>query len=561
MGKKKLFAASAFLLFIQSAAAQSQGIIPLFAEILGLPLGNIYTSIGTAAVIGEMIILIYIPMKIGARKLGIERDVLGSGTNGGRNIAIILSTLIVLSLLGVSAQFETGLGTFISLYGALSIVVVLGVAVLGLAVALSFIGSGGRGMLSITSGGGKQLQAQGKAMQAEGQSRYNEAKDLYDEVRRAEDEESEASSYLDRARQLINNDEEEEAAELIEDALGALEEVIRKSQGGLEDDREEVEDAIRNLKDALEIESGEIESETNAKNRIIRASTWLNAIEPEASNAMYSYGGRLDDNDEHDAIMEGQPGPYGDYNYNAITGNTLDKDLPGSMGTTQGLERTGGTSGNFYSLNSVDEDIIKARKKLEAITEEIDTEETEEKKYMNELLQATHNLKEIHDLMTKMKELLQEAEQEDESLEKIAKNRNWKSLFDKADQELDEEESIEQGREKIEEEEEEIINLLERAEQLLNKHMKEDDTLVNDLEDELEGADKMRDTVETIGSQFANRSDGGDEDALDMLTKIENQIQGLEHNLDDLRDESALQGKQHRKTLNSINNYIQSYRS
>ncbi len=503
MGKKKLFAVSAFLLFIQSAAAQSQGIIPLFAEILGLPLGNIYTSIGVAAIIGEMIILIYIPMKIGARKLGIERDVLGSGTNGGRNIAIILSTLIVLSLLGVSAQ--TGSFTFsqaFQLYGALSIIVVLGVAVLGLVVALSFISSGGSGMLSITSGAGKRLQGQGFKEKAKGQKEINKYKKKFEEL---EAEEEQMDEDVDD--DILEDDEE--AVKIEEDLVSKIKDLLDHMSHDLQNDIEEVDDALEELKTALKYTKDEGPDIGYASARINRAHAYLshlnNEIIEDARNDISSGAANYNEFDFRELITQDEPSSTGSRTllfqgpYSGVRTDIRSQVDPYPTGggkikypsdyASADLSKIGGIDLNFrdgvlsnlstisashpdYGICEAREDIGKAENSVQAVIKDTEAEDELEGDAFEELFDALEGdggLLKIHGLIGEVKKMLKGLEEENEKLEKTAKERSWKELFEEVESDEDAVEDLEDYVDHIEDLESQIEPELEEVYNVLRK--------------------------------------------------------------------------------------------
>ena len=503
MGKKKLFAASAFLLFIQSTAAQSQGIIPLFANILGFPIGNIYTSIGTAAVIGEMIILLYIPMKIGARKLGIEGDVLGSGTNGGRNIAIILSTLMVLSVLGVSNQvYGVSFQEIISLYGASSVIIVSLTGLIFLGVALYFLRHSTSGTASVVKGGGKALQAQGYKTQAKSQKGINKYKKKLEELKGEEEQMDE-----DVDDDILEDDEE--AVEIEEDLVSKIKDLLDHMSHDLQNDVDEVDDALEELKEALKYTEDEGPDIGYASARINRAHAYLshlnNTIIDNARTDIGSGAADYSDYHYHQLITQDETitsparplifdGPWGGERVNIRsqvdpypTGNgkikypsdhsTADASKIGGIdfdfrdGILNSLTTISGSKPD-YGICEAREDIGKAENSVQAVIKDTEAEDELEGDAFEELfdaLEGDSGLLTIHNLIGEVKQMLNGLEEENEKLEETAQERSWRELFEEVESDEDAVEDLEDYVDHMEDLESQVEPELEEVYNVLKK--------------------------------------------------------------------------------------------
>jgi septal ring factor EnvC (AmiA/AmiB activator) len=484
MGKKKLLGLSALLLFVQTAAAQSTGgIIPMILEIFGLPVGNIYTAIGTAAIIGEMILLLYIPFKIGARKLNLEKDILGQGSRGGRNLALILSTLMVLSLLGVSAQYGGySMGQAIEAYGALSLVAVFGVLIVALSVMLYALGQSG-GVFSMVKGGGMSLKASGKDRQASAlkkqavaEKKENKYRDKLQELRGEEEQMDE-----DIDDDILEDDEE--AVKIEEDLVSKIKDLLEHMSHDLDNDVEEVDDALEELKEALKYTEEEGPDIGYASARINRAHAYLSHLNNEIiQNARSDIGSSSADYSDyhyHQLITQDETitspsrplifdGPWG----GARTDIRSQVDpYPTGGGeikypsdhSSADASKIGGIDFNFrddvlsnlttisgskpdYGICEAREDIAKAEDSVKAVIKDTEAEDELEGDAFQELFDALDGdggLLTIHSMIGEVKKMLNDLEKENEKLEKTAQERSWKELFEEVESDEDAVEDLE----------------------------------------------------------------------------------------------------------------------
>jgi hypothetical protein len=527
-----------------SGGAGTQGILPMIYEIIGVQPGGSVEILGIIATFGVMSIFSYVFFKTVFDKAGILDNFIGG--HNSRNIVAILSVLFTIA--GVAGANSMGMPLLSGWQGIIVMFFAFGLLA---AFALVILGGPGAviGGFGLGAGGGAAAALGGTSKGAEiaGESAESTMENLQG-----------AQEAVGRARDRIgdDHDDDEEAEELIQNALQTIEKIQRQSSTELEKDREEVQDAIDNLKDALDIESGEYEEAATADKRIKRAEVFLeNAAGVIPSRPVPpAWGGNSDEPFVHDALIQGHDdAPANFFVSNRVEGAT-DADL-------EGLENLGGAGGRQYGLISAEEDMEKARKKLELVSEDIERENSDEQKAFNELLDATKKLKVIHELVVDMQEVLNEAEQEDQSLEQLAENHNWKDLYGKADQEMDEEQSLEEGEDKLEEEERKIESQIQEAMKYINKHMKKDSEVVNALEDALEGSDTIVDDLAHIDSYLDPVSSKDtnkwfDGDAEKALRSMSNMAQGLESILDDLRDEDQLEQKRDRQIIEEINDYM-----
>jgi hypothetical protein len=526
---------------ISGGVGGTQGILPMIYEIIGVQPGSSVEILGIIATFGVMCVFSYVFFKTVFDKAGILDNFIGG--HNSRNMVAILSVLFTIA--GVAGANSMGMPLLSGWQGIIVMFFAFGLLA---AFALVILGGPGAviGGVGLGAGGGAAAALGGTSKGAEiaGESAESTMENLQG-----------AQEAVGRARDRIgdDHDSDEEAEELIQRALQTIENIQRQSSTELEKDREEVQDAIDNLKDALDIESGEYEEAATADKRIKRAAVFLeNAAAVPKSNA--SWTSPRDDPFIHNALIQGHDdAPANFFLANQVEGAT-DADL-------EGLENLGGAGGRYYGLMSAEEDMEKARKKLELVSEDIERENSDEQKAFNELLDATQKLKVIHELIVDMQEILNEAEQEDQSLEELAENHNWKDLYGKADQEMDEEQSLEEGEDKLEEEERKIESQIQEALKYINKHMKKDSDVITALEDALEGSDTILDDIadldhyiDPVSSKDNSKWFNGD--AEKALRSMSNMAQGLESILDDLRDEDQLEQKRDQQIIEEINDYM-----
>lgn len=386
---------------------------------------------------------------------------------------------------------------------------------------------------------GKSSKATMEGMK-EGSEALDEAKDM---IGTAEDDIQDGANNGDEG-------EEEQAAEEIQQALEKLNNVQQISSKQFEEDRKRVQNAINEVRETLELEEDEYEKSVDVDHRIQRAEKYLELADNESKFTGES------DTSIHQAFIEGKDFSRGavSVNYNqasAIQGETSSQ--------LKGVKKA---NGSFYGLQSVYDDLNKARKELQLVTKDVKQENNDQQEAFEKLLNAVKTLKQIHEHIVELQELLDTAEQEDQQIEQIAQNNNWKHLYGMADQEVDEERSLEQGQDKLEQEEEKIKTEMDKAMKLINEHMKEDDQVIDVLRDALNNDKKLEELVEndllqrfnTVSSKDSNMWSNGDARA--GLEGVANLVEGLDNILTKLENQDELEEKRDREIIDEINQYL-----
>ena len=540
--KRKALAISAFLTSITaSASAQVTGgsgqitsVFEIISEILGINVQNPYNALAVLATLGIMCLSTYIILKIGAKKLDIEDTVLpGSGSRGGgRNILAVLSVLITLTIFGTGAAS--------GLIQGFQAMFTLGFLFLMIAVG-AFVVLGGTGVIF---GGGAAVGGASLKATADGMEKAsNLASDAEETLFGAEKE-------IQDGAENGNEDEEEDAAEEIQQALKTLNDIQQISSTQLEDDRKRVQDAMKGVREELELEEDEYEKSVDVDHRIQRAEKFMELAEGQSG-----WSGSASNPNIHEGLILGKDltgGKFADYNQASAVASE----------TSSGVKGVELASGSFYGLQSVYDDLNKARKELQLITKDVKRENNDQQKAFDKLLSAVKILREVHEHIVEVQDLLDTAEQEDQQLEQIAQNNNWKHLYGMADQEVDEENSLEKGEERLEQEEQKIRSEMDKAMKMINKHMKEDDQVIDVLRDALNNGTKLEELVknnllpkfDTVSAKDTDMWSDGDAKA--GLEGVANLVEGLENILDKLENQDELEEKRDREFIDEINQYL-----
>lgn len=540
--KRKALAISAFLTSITaSASAQVTGgsgqitsVFEIISEILGINVQNPYNALAVLATLGIMSLSTYIILKVGAKKLDIEDTVLpGSGRSGeGRNILALLSVLITLTIFGTGAAS--------GLINGFQGMILLGFVIMMFALG-AFVLIGGVG--GFFGGGSYMLGKSSKAAMdgiKEGNEAYQEAKDM---IETAENDIQDGADNGDEGK-------EEKAAEEIQQALKRLNDIQQISSTQLEEDRKRVKDAMQKVREELELEEDEYEKSVDVDHRIKRAEKFMGLAEGQSG-----WSGSASNPNIHKGLILGKDltgGKFADYNQASAVASE----------TSSGVKGVKLASGSFYGLQSVYDDLNKARKELQLITKDVQQENNDQQKAFDELLSAVKILREVHEHIVEVQDLLDTAEREDQQLEEIAQNNNWKHLYGMADQEVDEEHSLEQGEERLEQEEQKIRSEMEKAMKMINKHLKEDEQVIDVLRDALNNDTKLEELVEnnilpkfdTVSAKDSNMWSNGDARA--GLEGVANLVEGLENILDTLENQDELEEKRDREFIDDINQYL-----
>lgn len=522
---------------ISGGSGQVTSVFAIIGDVLGINVQDPYSALALLATLGVMSLSTYIVLKVGAKKLDIQDTVLpGSGrSGGGRNILALLSVLITLTIFGTGAAAGVIQG-FQSIFLLGFVFMILG--------GLTFVILGGSG--GIIGGGsyvaGKSMKATAEGMK-EGSEALDEASTLL----------GDAENEVQEGAQTGNEAEEEDAAEEIQQALKRLNDVQQISSTQLENDRERVQDAMAKVREELDLEGDEYEKSVDVDHRIKRAERYLELVD-----GATKWTRAKSDTPIHEALILGK-----DFSRGAVNAN-YNKASEVEAATAAQLNGVNLASGTFYGLQSVYDDLNKARKELQLVTKDVQQENNDQQKAFDELLSAVKVLREVHEHIVEVQELLNTAEQEDQQIEEIAQDNNWKHLYGMADQEVDEEHSLEQGEDRLEQEEEKIRTEMQKAMKMINKHMKEDDQITNVLKDALQNDVRLENLVEdellprygTVSSK--NPDMWSDGDARAGLQGIANLVEGLENILDKLENQDELESKRDREFIDEINDYLDS---
>lgn len=447
MGKKSLALALSAVSTVPFTVAQVaggsgniQGILPLITEILGIDVSNPYNAIGILATLGIMNVSVYVILKIGFRKLELLDVVMpGSGhSSGGRNILAILSTLVTISIFGTGAAAGLIAG-FQSMFLLGFTFLLIGAGV--------FIIVGGTG--GVLGGGsymaGKSAKATTKGIK-EGAEALDEAGEL---LQTAESEEREGRERGESGDRDTEHEEEADAEQKLNRVLQILDYVEGDFQEVLEENKNRINDAINDLEEAEEDEEVEEKAEVDIEKRIGRVDIFLEM----AVEKIDESGGM----DEAALINGTRPYDFGGIDY-----------------------------GGAYGLEAGREDLEMIEKRLNQIVSNIKEEEGFIGEGLQELLEAAQEVVAMHEYTYELKQLLKEAEEDTEFMEKLAQDDQFKDLYsDARDAETHEKEDLEPKMNKIEEEEEQLFEALKKADKLVEKHLSLNSYVIQLLENKV----------------------------------------------------------------------------
>jgi hypothetical protein len=482
MSKKKLVFSSLLFSSIPLAAAQgtitqSQGVLPMISEVLGLNISNPYALIGILATVGVMDVVTYIVLKNGAKKLEIEDTVLPGGHDNSRNILAIMSTLITLSIFGT--------GFAMNLISGFQGLFIMGFTFL-LIGGIIFMAIGGAG--GLLGGGlwtfGKSSKAAAEGVE-DGVQGMNKAAELLDET---EAEEKEGRERGENGDTEGERKEERDAEMKLNRVLEVLDSVEDDFQEALEVNKERINDAINDLEEAEEDEEVEEKAEEDITQRVQRAHTFIQHA--------------VEQIQEEGAI---NPEPL--------------KNGRGSYS----ISHTG--YGGAYGLLAVEEDMEMVEKRLNQIVSNIQDEEGFIGEGLKELLEAANEVITVHKYTNELKELLKEAEEDTEFMERLAEKEKFKELFSEArDADEYEESDLEPKLERLEEEERELYEALEKADKLVEKHLQLNRTVITMLENKTKKPSKTMGIITSVGELYSDLGDLLSEANTLGATKIENLI-------------------------------------
>jgi hypothetical protein len=446
MSKKYLVAALSSISFAGPVSAQIadstgyQGIIPLITQILGIDVGDPYQVIGVVATFGIISLVNYIVLKKAFMRMDMLDVVNLGGSYGdeGRNILAIIAVLMTLSILGTGA-FTGIINGFRSIILLLFFFMVIG----GLAIVI-----GGGSFL--TFGGIAQATGKGVEESAKGIQKGADALDKAGNVlSSAEEEEEEGRRRGESGDRDGEHDEEADAERKLNRVLEILDYVEGDFQEVLTENKERIQDAIDDLERAEEDEEAEERAEQDIQQRVQRAHVFVTAAVEEIKE---------DGSINTDSLKSGRR-PY-----------EIDTSSFGY--------------GGAYGLEAVGNDMEMGEKRLNQIVSNINEEEGFIGEGLKELIEAAREVVQIHKYTYELQELLKEAESDTEFMEKLSEEEKFKDLYEDArDADRHEKEDLEPKLNNIKEEEEELFEYLKKADELVEKHLSLNSTLITLLED------------------------------------------------------------------------------
>lgn len=516
---------------ISGGAGNIQGILPLISEIIGLDVGNPYNVLGIVATLGIMNVSVYVILKVGAKKLDIQDTVL-PGRDDGRNILAIMSTLVTLSIFGTGAAAGLIAG-FQSMF-------LLGFTFLLIGAGVFIILGGTGGIL----GGGSYVAGKSAKATTEGIREGAQAMEQANEIlETAEREESEGRERGNNGDRDTEHDEEADAEQKLNRVLEIFDFVEGDFQEVLQQNSKNIKGAIRNLENAEEDEEVEERAEHDIQQRIQRSHVLVQKVLEEIKKDISEKSRSINESD----ILAGRP-PY-----------------------NSGISSYGGT----YGLNQVLEDSEAIEKRLNQIVSDIEEEEGFMGSGIKALIEASQEVVKIHQYTYELRQLLKEAEGDTEFMEKLSKEEKFKDLYaDARDADKHEKEDLEPKLEQLEKEEEQLFEALKDADELLDKHLSLNGTLITLLEDKTSKGGKTLGIVTGVGELWSDLSSlariAGDQDA-DELEKIlgpedkdgtiQYYVSDISNHVEAIDKELNSEYKKEQKGIQELEEYLENFSS
>ena len=523
---------------VTGGSGQVTSIFGTLSQLLGINVANPYNALAMLVTLGVMSLSVYIVLKVGVRKLDIEDVVLPSGghNGGGRNILALMSVLITLSIFGTGAAAGLIQG-FQAMFALGFLFMIIGLGV--------FIVIGGTG--GLFGGGSYMIGKTSKASMEgikEGSEALDEAKEM---LGTAEKEAQDGADGGPSNKSPFDDteDEEEDAANRIQEALGIMNDVLVQTDEGLESKRNELNVAINEVEEALEIEGTEDEYFGQIDQRFKRANIFLNLAAQKADD---QGPGGLD-------LLNGE-GVYS----KLMDSNAFDDLRIGKLQGIEGRGKKGDTdlpAGDIYGLSGVREDMANILGQLQTMKGPLETEEHELHDALDKLMDVSASTKGYTQLLEELDELLSEAERDDEMLEKLAESRRWEQLYKEADHELDEEKQLEQKKGKIVGEVDALKERLEKAHDLLQKHLQLDDQMISFIRDEIEHEDRK--TAESLKTLDKAVQGSPNQEAYDnYIGDVSDMVHDIEALLEMIEDEDVSEEEADRKVIEDLEQYLYS---
>ena len=281
----------------------------------------------------------------------------------------------------------------------------------------------------------------------EGAEALDEAGEL---LETAESEEKEGRERGESGDRDTEHDEEADAERKLNRVLEIFDFVEGDFQEVLQENSRNIKGAIRNLENAEEDEEVEERAEHDIQQRVQRAHVFVENVLEEIRDDID------DDGSVNEAALVGGNPPY-----------------------DAGITSYGGA----YGLNQVKEDSKAIEKRLNQIVSDIQEEEGFMGSGLKALIEAAREVVKIHGYTYELKQLLKEAEEDTEFMEKLSKEEQFKDLYsDARDADKHEKEDLEPKLNQLEKEEEQLFEALKQADELLDKHLSLNGTLISMLE-------------------------------------------------------------------------------
>ncbi|NMI77063.1 hypothetical protein GLT92_01425 [Nanohaloarchaea archaeon] len=511
--------------FVAAQPGEIVGIVPLLTQLIGVEVSNPSNAIGVAASIGLMTVIVYGILKVGAERLDLGDSLTGGGRDGGRNILAIVSILIVLSTAG------TGLfSTLGPLYSSLGLYLLVGIFLVALVGILFFAGGGLGGAAAFGKAGGDKLKAEGQITQDELEAQMKEKRGET-EKRKAEAEKrmNELENEADQIRQDIQDgsegdaDSEREAAELEEDVINKIKSILNNLN--LENDVKLAEKALNDVEDELQMEKDIGPKIGYASARINRALAYLEVFKEDIIDNIDTGGGGVNpDNLRYadalrqtpasvsgaaaDLVFDDSAGWTNSRNriLNRVKGKSSATDkinYPDSLSSV-GPDEIGGIefeerdkvksdlSGTVdfsnqkydYGICEAYEDLQKVKAEFTTIGKGVEEEESLEEDAFNDLVQAVEDIKLVHGLVGELHDLLDQLEEDDEMLEKLAEDQDWRDLFEEVESEEEAVEDLDDYLNHLDDLQSKALPILEETYEKLSGFLDYDESEIQRLDND-----------------------------------------------------------------------------
>lgn len=492
MGKKLLLFSASLVSYISAVSAQAggsitsgnfSGIIPLIFQILGLE-ANLVNILGVLATFGLMTMFVYIFMKIIVENIDLldEHSLMG----GERNLIAILAVLFTLS--GVaSARSLIGL----NLLGAWQLLIILTILLALLAgTALVIFGGGGAvaGVIPFSVGTGLGTAGKGMKKGVEqvgmdpeemrlGEGAMNQLGNLSQRV----------GGYINTGEESMEAGEWEDAEKAFEEAIEVLEELESETGSGIKALHTDIDEAITDLNDAIEEERHEGDGLVDIEHKIKRIYLFLNFLA----------------NDEPPNILSSDKTEILD----SFSDRNAREFSNGRMGTDPVVAEPGVDvkyEGGVYGLPQIQDDIQHIQHDLQIIQGDFEEETSDVKDAFKKLQESAIRGAQTRIILKRISKMLNELEEDSEEMEAIEQKRNFKKLYQATEADEEEEKSMEEALDQLNDYESELKEKVEKAWDEMESFLSFDEDEVRELKEELKYEEELEPVVETLRDAFAN---------------------------------------------------------